>query len=222
MTTHFPTIGQPRFHHTTLLFALAALTLGVLAILRPAPAGATATQRANPTAVAVVNLERLIDELEEYKARANVARREFENRQKEIDSLTEEIRNLDADLKRLDPSTQAFATMQRDLEMKRGFLELRFTRLMSWQSQDDAVLVTALYEKALGAINEVAKRDGWDVVIHVATQNRVPRELSVRPEQTRAFVLDWIQSRRVLYASDAADITSIVAKHMNNQYAAGR
>lgn len=222
MTPQIPTIGKPSQHSTAVVLALVILAVAATALLHPGAAGASAAIRANPTAVASVNLERLIFSLDEHGALTEEARKEFDRRQKEIDALVEEIESLEADIKRLDPASLARATMQRDLDMKRGFLELRFSRLVRWQSEDDAILLTTLYEKALLAIEEVAKRDGWDMVIHTTRQNQVPRELNIRPEQARAFVLEWIQSRRVLHTNEATDITGIVATHMNNKYATGR
>lgn len=217
-----PTLVRPRFNPSTLVLTLALVAVAAMAFVRPGAAGASASYRASPTAVASINLERLIFELDEYKALAKSAADEVDRRQKQIDALAEEVKDLDADLKKLDPATQAYATMKRDRDMKHASLETRFTWLMRWQSEDDAILLTKVYEKALLAIDEVAKRDGWDLVINASGQNPVPRELNLRPEQTRAFVLEWIQSRRVLFAGEASDITSTVAKHMNNKYAAGR
>ncbi|MGD1916036.1 MAG: hypothetical protein ACFCBV_07605, partial [Phycisphaerales bacterium] len=131
------------------------------------------------------------------------------------------IQGLGEDIQGLDPNSAAFDELFRELNMKRGFRELRASMLIRWQSEDNARVLTELYEKALGAVEVVAERDGWQLVIHTGQRAAVPRNPNVRAEQAMDFVEDWIQSRRVIYSSDAIDITESVIQHMNNRYATG-
>ena len=200
--------------------AALALAVAVIAVFRPA-ADASSVFRASPTPVATVDLVEVITNLDEFKAFDDRIKRDGQVKTDEIQALTEEIEGLQEDLKSLDPNSDAYDQMFRDLNMKVGFRELRGSMLIRWQSEDNARVLTELYEKSLLAVSEVAQRNGWELVIHTGQAAAVPRNPNVRAEQAMDFVEDWIQSRRVIYSSDAVDITNSVIQHMNNKYAAG-
>ena len=217
-----PTDGVPSRVSIRSLSVMTALALAVavVAVLRPT-ADASSVFRASPTPVATVDLVEVITNLDEFKAVDDRIKRDGQVKTDEIQNLTEEIEGLQEDLKSLDPNSDAYDEMFRDLNMKVGFRELRGSMLIRWQSEDNARVLTELYEKSLVAVGEVAQRDGWELVIHTGQNAAVPRNPNVRAEQAMDFVEDWIQSRRVIYSSDAIDITNSVIQHMNNKYAAG-
>ncbi|GIW74682.1 MAG: hypothetical protein KatS3mg103_1204 [Phycisphaerales bacterium] len=196
------------------------LVLGLAVLWHPS-AGAAGTWRASPTPVATVDLVKVITSLDEFQAVDKRIKADGEKKTREIEALTKEIEGLQADLKSLDPASEAYDQLLRELNMKLGFRELRGSMLIRWQSEDNARILTELYEKALTAVAEVAKRDGWEIVIHRGQNLIVPRNPNVRAEAAMDFVENFIQTRRVIYSSDAVDITNSVIQHMNNRYAAG-
>lgn len=202
------------------LLATLAIAIATVALLRP-QADASAVVRANPTPVATVDLVAVITQLEEFKAIDARIQEDVEQKSAEIKQLTEEIEGLNTDLERLDPASDAYDKIFRERNMKMGFRELRGSMLVKWQQEDTARVLTDLYEKAVKAVEDVAKRDGWEVVVHGGQPLTVPRNPNVRAEAAVDFVENFIQSRRVIYAGDSVNITSSVVQHMNNQYHAG-
>ena len=202
------------------ILAALAIALSTIALVKPS-ADASAPFRASPTPVATVDLVEVITSLKEFED-VN-GRIEADSRAKtlEIERLTKEIEGLQADLKSLDPASDAYDQVFRELNMKLGFRELRGSMLIRWQSEDNARVLTELYEKALLAVAEVAERDGWEIVIHRGQNLTVPRNPNVRAEAAMDFVENFIQTRRVIYSSDAVDITNSVILQMNNRYEAG-
>lgn len=202
------------------LIAALAIAISTVALLRP-QADASAVARATPTAVATVDLVSVITQLDEFKTVDAKIKADGAKKTKEIEDLTKQIEALQEDLKRLDRNSDAYDEIFRQLNMKLGFRELRGTMLIRWQAEDNARVLTELYEKALKAVGEVAKRDGWDIVLHTGQKTAVPRSPNIRAEQAMDFVEDWIQSRRVIYSGETVDISGTVVKHMNNRFAAG-
>ncbi len=202
------------------LLATLAIAISTVALLKPT-ADASAAVRATPTSVATVDLVAVITQLDEFKVVDERIKSDVEDKSNEIKQLTEEIDGLNTDLERLDPASDAYDQIFRERNMKMGFRELRGSMLIKWQQEDTARVLTELYEKALKAVEEVAKRDGWEVVIHGGQPLIVPRNPNVRAEAAVDFVENFIQTRRVIYAGDSVNITNSVVQHMNNKYAAG-
>lgn len=215
-----PTFSFPRANASMGLLAMVAIAIATVALLKP-QADASAVSRAPATPVATVDLVGVITQLDEYTTIKAKFAAEADAKTAEIERLTTEIDGLQEDLKSYDPNSDAYDQTFRELNMKAGFRELRGTMLIRWQAEDNARVLTELYEKALIAVDAVAKRDGWDVVIHAGQSLTVPRNPNVRAENAMDFVENFIQTRRVIYSSDAVDISSSVAQLMNNQYAAG-
>lgn len=202
------------------LLATLAIAISTVALLKP-QADASAAVRAAPTSVATVDLVTVITQLDEFNDVDKRIQAEAEGVRDEIKKLTDEIDSLTTDLERLDPASDAFDQIFRERNMKMGFRELRGSMLIKWQQEDTARVLTDLYEKALKAVETVAKRDGWEVVIHGGQPLIVPRNPNVRAENAVDFVENFIQTRRVIYAGDSVNITNSVVQHMNNQYATG-
>ena len=220
MTTTPPKGSPDRPTRGLSVLAVVALAVSALVLFRPS-AGASSVSSASPTPVAVVDLFRVINSLDEFKAISDQIAASTETANAEIERLDAEIEGLREDLQGLDRDSDAFDELFRELDMKASFRELRASRLIRWQSEDSARLLIDLYEKAVEAVAEVAQRDGWEMVVHTGQQTAVPRNPNVRAEQAMNFVEEWIQSRRVIYAGDRVDISDSVITHMNNQYAAG-
>lgn len=215
-----PTITIPRANAGLGVLAMVAIAVSTIALLRP-QADASAVARAPATPVATIDLVSVITQLQEFEDMEDRIKAEGEKKTAEIDRLTEEIEGLQEDLKPLDPNSDAYDQTFRELNMKAGFRELRGTMLIRWQAEDNARVLTELYEKALQAVEAVAKRDGWEIVIHAGQSLTVPRNPNVRAEAAMDFVENFIQTRRVIYSGESVDISNSVVQHMNNQYAAG-
>lgn len=220
MSSNPATVAPKRATAGVGILAAVAICISTVALLKPT-ADASAAYRATPTPVATVDLVKVITSLEEFKTVDQRIKADGQKKTQEIERLTKEIEGLQEDLKSLDPSSDAYDQMFRELNMKLGFRELRGSMLIRWQSEDNARVLTELYEKALLAVAEVAQRDGWEVVVHRGQNLAVPRNPNVRAEAAMDFVENFIQTRRVIYSGNAVDISDSVILSMNNRYARG-
>lgn len=218
--TQASTVKPRRAHAGVSVLAAIAIGISTVALLKPA-ADASAVVRAAPTPVATVDLVQVITALEEFKIIDQRIKAEGDKKKKEIETLDTEIQGLNEDLKSLDPNSDAYDQMFRELNMKMGIREVTAGNLIRWQSEDNARVLTELYEKAIKAVAEVAKRDGWEVVVHRGQNLTVPRNPNVRAENAMDFVENFIQTRRVIYSGDAVDITNNVIQTMNNRFESG-
>ncbi len=216
-----PTSMKPRANAGLGLLATLAIAISTVALLRP-QADASATYRATPTPVAIVDLVLVITQLDEFKAVDAKIKADGAKKTAEIEALTKEIEGLQEDLKRLDRNSDAFDNIFRELNQKLGYREFYGSMLLRWQAEDNARVLTDLYEKAVAAVGDVAKRDGWEVVVHTGQGLTVPRNPNVRAEAAMDFVENFIQTRRVIYSGNSVDITGSVVQHMNNRFATGK
>ncbi len=218
--TPMNTLTNLRASHGLGVVAILALAVSTIALFRPTADASTVVQ-ASPTATATVDLFAVIAGLDEYKARQQSLERNAQERQSEIEQLPAEIGGLEEDLASLEHGTDAFEMVRREPTMKSRFRELRLQTLLNWQAEDTAAMTYELFGKAATSVAEVAERDGWEIIVHGGQPMSIPPNMNLRPETAVAAVREWIDSRRVIYSSDAVDITESVIQHMNNKYAAG-
>ncbi|MFI4882594.1 MAG: OmpH family outer membrane protein [Phycisphaerales bacterium JB064] len=218
--TQASTVKPRRAHAGVGVLAAIAIGISTVALLKPT-ADASSVVRATPTPVATVDLVQVITSLKEFENVDKRIKAEGEKKKKEIEALDKQIQGLNEDLKSLDPNTDAYDQIFRELNMKMGIREVTAGNLIRWQSEDNARVLTELYEKATKAVAEVAKRDGWEVVVHRGQNLTVPRNPNVRAEAAMDFVENFIQTRRVIYSGDAVDITNNVIQTMNNRFESG-
>ena len=168
-----------------------------------------------PTAVALVNVERALNELEELKALNKSLESRATSRQEKLDTLKKEQESLQAELAEL-PSNNK----ERQREIRARMFELNETikaRFNAYQTLIDiekGEIIAPLYAKLLAAVQEVAVKEGYEMVLFD------DRSLQV-PNGVQSVVNDAIQQKSILYANDRVDITSRVVLMMNNKFQAG-
>lgn len=198
--------------HRSLLLAAVLVTTGLLTI---AAVQAQQGVQAKPTAVAVVDLERVFESSKEkmqFDADQRTAR---EALQKSAESKQKAAEAMKADLDTLAPGTPAHEKKQQDLE-------LAAVEFQAWSQYEQikinrnaAVRIEGLYRKSVEAIDRMAREAGYDLVLYRETQSRFQYENIQQ-------LLQQIGFRKVLYANDAIDITDQVVQRMNNEFDANR
>lgn len=196
-----------------------AIALGIwqIATVRAEAAGA---QQAPPTAVAVIDVGKVLDQLEEKRTRLadlEAFGQQLENRVADIDAERQKV--LD-DLDVLPKGTPQYYAKQdeaihkqMELQSEKEFAQFRFNERKQRTKLE-------LFNKILSAAGIYAQREGYDLVINDDRDLTIPdAQLGKMNDQSfQAFVM----SRRVIYATDAVDITDEVAQHMNNNYKAAQ
>lgn len=195
-----------------------AACLGVVALVGWR-AGAESTElrlKAEPSAVAIVDIERALNSLSELTAKNAALKTRVDERQADLNALTKQIEGLDGELKLL----PANATEKRR-ELRARMFELTETanaRKNAFQSLiniEKGEIIHPLYLKMIDSINEIAAKEGYDLVLFDNRNLKVPADAV-----TQSVVNEVIQQKSILYANDSRDITDQVILLMNNKYKA--
>lgn len=197
---------------------LAAVILGgsVLAASAINVAARPATVAPAPVTVALVDLARLMGGLDELKYRNATGKSRGEAYQKQVDSITDEIKQIEAELDGV--ITQSETKKRVEALVKRAELvnlrESRKTGLQYKIDLENGETIHDLYSKALETISQIAKQDGFDLVLLDDTKITLPAAATMKEYRS------IMEARRILYARDGQDITDRVMTVMNNNYAA--
>ncbi|MGP1347568.1 MAG: OmpH family outer membrane protein [Phycisphaerales bacterium] len=189
--------------------AAAGSAVGLLALTQPA---ATAQARPdNPTPVAIVDLNKILAQLEEQRDQAAILETLEAEQNDLIKKLESEVETLKGEIEVLPAGQERRQILEQLARTQvREQTERRFAQLLL---EDRARgMLTDLFGKIQTAITEYAKREGYEIVLSSDAAIRFPTGLNL--QQTDLF----ISNRRVLFAADAVDISDSIATLMNNNY----
>jgi len=172
---------------------------------------------AAPTVVGVVDLEKLMNGLEELSARNSELNVRKERLQGQLNDTKRQIEAIENDLKNNIAETDVKARTEKlaqkfELEATYEARGKAYQRLIDLENGD---VILDLYSKARGSIEQFASRNGIDLVLLDDRSIGLPRRASVKE------INSVIESKRVLYANNAIDITDRILSIMNNEFRAG-
>ena len=194
---------------------LVAVVCGLFVLgLAVGGAGAARALQATPTAVGVVDLPKVMEQLKEQQSvRAELMGRQ-EALQAELRDKQKAVQTLQGDLDLLKAGTPAY-------QEKEGQLQKSVIDLQVWsqfESQrlrlEEQVQVENLLRKISDTIGRVAGESGYDVVLFKGQNVGMRGE---NPQQQNQLNL-----RYVAWNSDAVDLTGQVVQRMNNEFSAGQ
>lgn len=175
-------------------------------------AGAARAMRATPTAAAVVDLPRVIENLKEQQAvRADLTGRQEQLKQ-QLDAKRKAANSLQGDLDLLQAGTPAYSTKQSELD--KAVIDLQVWGEFEGRKlrMEEQLQVEALLRKVNDAVARVAQDNGYDVVFFKGQQIGMQRD--GQPAQANL--------RYVAYAAESIDLTDQVVQRMNNEFGAGK
>lgn len=178
-------------------------------------AGAQATNSAKPVTLGVINIEKVINSLEEL----NVQQSRLDNlvtvRRKTVDDMAAQVKKVQDELK-LMPENAA-QRQAKLLELQELTFKLRVEGEVAFSIIDaqKGEIYADLFEKITDASQRFAQRNGYDMVLSSDAIAQTPQQGT--EQQIKAFIV----SRRVIFASDAIDVTDQLITMMNNEYKAG-
>ena len=188
--------------------ALATVGTGVVtasvALLGAPPKGAT---------IAVVDLEKLINALDEKSAKGEEFKKAYDAKNKELDALNQQIKEKETALKAMPAASPQRSKAGEDLRemVFRAEVEAQLSnRKLDGQQ---AELFRDLYLKVNSAIEQLAQQNGYHMVL-------VSDETVAVPKGNSETVLRAITMKRMLFIAKDLDITEEVVKYMNNTFAA--
>ncbi len=181
----------------------AAVTASMAMFAAP-PKGAT---------VAVVDLEKLINGLDEKRAKGEEYKKVFDAKQKELENLQKQIQERGTAMQAMPAGAGRTKAAEEVREMIfRGELEAKLASRRLDNQQAD--LFRDLYLKVDAAVEEISKQNGYHMVLVSDEGAEVPENSSSEN------VLRAITMKRMMYVAKELDITDEVIKYMNNTYAA--
>lgn len=194
------------------------LAVTIVVALFAYSAGAARMLRAQPTAVATVNLTKVLEGLEERAAAERALTTMSEGFKVQDEAKIKDIQTMEQQLQ--DVVEAAAKTTKRDE------LELRKLQHLAWQRVkmeqldiEQSLQLQDLYKKITSAIADLSQTEGYDLVIVDDSSTdfsynpdaRMPRDMQTRQQ---------IIGRRVLWRNDAIDITDALIQRMNNAFKA--
>ncbi|MFY7895365.1 MAG: OmpH family outer membrane protein, partial [Phycisphaerales bacterium] len=132
--------------------------------------------------------------------------------------LAEEVKEIEAQLSTSVPASnmQERVRMTAELAEKRQLLKIRSEGFSAQIDVINAQIIRELYGKVTKAIEEVAKREGYSLVL------LDDRGIELSPQMSSDAVNQVILNKRILFADGSLDITDRIATVMNNDYAAAK
>lgn len=189
----------------------AALTLVVVAIAGPASA------QQKTTRVAVVDPSRVFSEMQETKD----LRVQLESERQRLAATSKEketeITNLQNQRKQTRPDSPQFEDLNKQIMQKAMEYEVwsKYAKMDAERNQKRQM--RTLFAKMESATAEVAKQQGIDVVITDQSPDLPDSMEGITIEQLRGA----LNSKRVMFASDAANISTAVIASLDAKYKAG-
>jgi Skp family chaperone for outer membrane proteins len=198
------------------VMSLACLGVGAAATFQSATA--QAGQKAAPTAVAVINLNRVLEQLNETKDA--MAKLEIDNKkgQAKLDEINTQINTLKT---RLDAMPKGQRSPER-AQLEGQLLELnvqgraRLEVLQQLQSVDSGTVAYGIYTKIVEAVKKYSEAQGIDLVLTDDSGITLPVDKPITDKDVGRYTND----RQVIYAAAKIDLTDQIIQMMNNEYAA--
>jgi len=188
-------------------------TLAILIAALAWQAGANATRPPAPaTAVATVDIVKIIEKLKEREVREAQLEENKDARQAQLQEVADKIRLLEADLKDGNRSTPEYKDKIRQAMEIQAVYKARGEALNQILSIDRGNVTREMYEKMLDAISRISDREGYDIVIFDDSLFEVPEDVQYQD------VFRSIVSRSIIYRHESIDITEQVVTLMNNEF----
>lgn len=217
---------MPRILSPLLLIAvLGACVVGgaMGAALVGASATATSTAtRAEPTAVAVVDITKVVSNLDEAAQLRTRLQDVAAGFQRQLDEVRNEIRKVESELEviRDRTSTEALRLQARGLELQ-ATQRARAEALQRLIDIEEGAQLRAVFISIQDATTRLAQQLGYDIVLLDDRANLPPEAVGEPPNVRRLTsreISEVVLNRKVLAASARADITQQLIDFMNNEF----
>lgn len=201
-----------RLNQWSLSILIASVVLAAGAVWR---AGAQNGAPAPTGHIATVDLTRIFDDLDERASRESELKNFIEQQNQKITALGDQLEQAKADIELLVKGTaerrrkaEDVARLGLDAEVQRRWAEQLIDRRR-------AEVFADIFAEIKDATARVSAQQGFDLVLSSDADGEIPTD-------TEAHVRGAMGAQRVLFSSDAIDITHAVVLFMNNQWNAGQ
>jgi len=149
--------------------------------------------------IGYVDMQRVLNEVEDGAKAKDKLKREFNEKQAQLDKKQEELKKKKEDYDKQSLVLKEDARRQKQQELQQDFIELQqlYAKLQRELSENELGLTKDIFDKAQAIIAEIAQKDGFTLVLDKA-------------------------EGRILYAQPSMDITNEVIRKYNERYSGGK
>lgn len=199
---------------TRMLTTISIASILITALIAWTAGASSSRPPAQPTAIATVDIMSVIEGLNERDVLKAELESRTEARQEQLNSVVKQLEALDADIQMLKQGTdQHREKMQEGIELQ-ALAKTRRDVLSQIVSIDNGTVMQKLFVKIETAVQDIAEREGYDIVLFDDTSFEVPAD-SPNQDVVRAII-----TKSLIYRHDSIDITQQVITLMNNEYSA--
>jgi Skp family chaperone for outer membrane proteins len=167
--------------------------------------------RAQPVSAAVVDVEAVFQSLDEQAEIEASINDQITQIQQWRQGMENELKAIQGEMDILSPDSPEFDQLQEQANQKLVELQVKLQYEQRRVEAEKAIQLEGLYRKILDMVEQIAKEQGYDLVLF---KDRTPRIRNANQQQLAAL----IQVRKLLYSRDGLDITDQVTQRLNNQY----
>jgi len=189
----------------------------ILAVAAAVPALALLWAMARPSkpaVVACVELVRVFESLDQYKAGKNRIMEMMKEELAKSSVIQQEAQALQAELDNYKPDTPGFHETGRKITEKMSSLMVREQFLKAKEANEFEMLVRDTYLAVKASLGGFCKTNGIDIVL-------VDDASAPFSSEDRRPIFEQISGRRIVWFDPALDVTDDLIKSMNQAYAAG-
>jgi outer membrane protein len=159
--------------------AIAALALAL------APLAA----RAAEAKLGYVDLQRALEEIDEGKGAKAQLKKDFDEKQKQLDQRTDEVKKLDADFQKqaLVMAPDAKAAKAAEIDRKKAEVQQFFVGLQQDLAGREREVTRGIFDKMIAMVRELAEAEGFTMVLDRNTVLYAPASLDVTNELVRKY-----------------------------------
>lgn len=166
--------------------------------------------------IAVIDLDKVREGLAEATALSDKLKKQAEELQKNVDTLVAQLENEKSKAEALPADQKKAAQAKAQEKLTRALFEKEWSQNLL--NRQEASSIAFLYERIDTAVDIVAKREGY----HMVMTSDEKLSLKESDKESMKTVAAYISVRRTLYIDPSIDITQQVIDFMNNEFKAGR
>jgi outer membrane protein len=166
-----------------------SVTVRTAALAAVALALAPLAARAADLKLGYVDLQRALEEIDEGKAAKAQLKKDFDEKQKQLDQRTDEVKKLDADFQKqaLVMAPDAKAAKSAEIERKKVEVQQFFVGLQQELAGREREITRGIFDKMVALVRELAEAEGFTMVLDRNTVLYAPASLDVTNELVRKY-----------------------------------
>ncbi len=192
-----------------------ALASATLAWHAGASANAGALAAVDPARIAVADVQRVMNSLEEVQLRQAQYQEQVRQRQANIEQQQRRYQGMETRLREENMPEDDRRNMLIEMFELGASIEARTRMTQELIDLEQGQLFREFYEKIIDRVSQFAEREGFDMVVFDDSRLGIPRDAG------RGTVQQAIRARGVLYRRDSMDVTDRIIAEMNAAFQAG-